>query len=150
MEFLPAVSASLRVLNDSLIRRAPAFHSADSFYNIFSNRHFNCETLFFGQTRSRKLFRTRLMRDPRWRVLAASFQRFLNSPRALETGRPPSLCRCSCCCRYRLFFILLSRRIQPGAALQVSSHFQEVMEAVRRHDCSSFLCPQARPGNVFF
>ncbi|KZC13488.1 hypothetical protein WN55_05039 [Dufourea novaeangliae] len=40
--------------------------------------------------------------------------------------------------------------IQPGAAVQVSSHFQEVMDAVRRHDCSSFLCPQARPGNVFF
>ncbi|XP_012284957.1 uncharacterized protein LOC105702169 [Orussus abietinus] len=40
--------------------------------------------------------------------------------------------------------------IQPSAAIQVSSHFQEVMEAVRRHDCSSFLCPQARPGNVFF
>ncbi|XP_066588936.1 uncharacterized protein [Prorops nasuta] len=40
--------------------------------------------------------------------------------------------------------------IQPGAAVQVSSHFAEVMEAVRRHDCSSFLCPQARPGNVFF
>lgn len=42
------------------------------------------------------------------------------------------------------------RRIQPGAAVQVSSHFQQVMDAVRRHDCSSFLCPQARPGNVFF
>ncbi|XP_076238089.1 uncharacterized protein LOC143181532 [Calliopsis andreniformis] len=41
-------------------------------------------------------------------------------------------------------------RIQPGAAAQVSSHFEEVMDAVRRHDCSSFLCPQARPGNVFF
>ena len=40
--------------------------------------------------------------------------------------------------------------IQPGAAVQVSSHFQQVMDAVRRHDCSSFLCPQARPGNVFF
>ncbi|XP_053974054.1 uncharacterized protein LOC128873965 [Hylaeus volcanicus] len=40
--------------------------------------------------------------------------------------------------------------IQPGPATQVSSHFQEVMDAVRRHDCSSFLCPQARPGNVFF
>ncbi|XP_078038695.1 uncharacterized protein LOC144470956 [Augochlora pura] len=40
--------------------------------------------------------------------------------------------------------------IQPGAAVQVSGHFQEVMDAVRRHDCSSFLCPQARPGNVFF
>ncbi|XP_043789372.1 uncharacterized protein LOC122713201 [Apis laboriosa] len=40
--------------------------------------------------------------------------------------------------------------IQPGAAIQVSSHFQQVMDAVRRHDCSSFLCPQARPGNVFF
>ncbi|KAG7199411.1 hypothetical protein KM043_014040 [Ampulex compressa] len=40
--------------------------------------------------------------------------------------------------------------IQPGAAVQVSSHFEEVMDAVRRHDCSGFLCPQARPGNVFF
>ncbi|XP_034183973.2 uncharacterized protein LOC117606073 [Osmia lignaria lignaria] len=40
--------------------------------------------------------------------------------------------------------------IQPGAAAQVSSHFQQVMDAVRRHDCSNFLCPQARPGNVFF
>ncbi|KAF3429137.1 hypothetical protein E2986_12027 [Frieseomelitta varia] len=40
--------------------------------------------------------------------------------------------------------------IQPGAVVQVSSHFQQVMDAVRRHDCSSFLCPQARPGNVFF
>ncbi|XP_076171889.1 uncharacterized protein LOC143148933 isoform X2 [Ptiloglossa arizonensis] len=40
--------------------------------------------------------------------------------------------------------------IQPGAAVQVSSHFQQVMDAVRRHDCSNFLCPQARPGNVFF
>ncbi|XP_011695625.1 PREDICTED: uncharacterized protein LOC105454603 [Wasmannia auropunctata] len=44
----------------------------------------------------------------------------------------------------------LLRLIQPGAAVQVSSHFEEVMDAVRRHDCSSFLCPQARPGNVFF
>ncbi|XP_043284782.1 uncharacterized protein [Venturia canescens] len=44
----------------------------------------------------------------------------------------------------------LLRLIQPEAAVQVSSHFQEVMEAVKRHDCSSFLCPQARPGNVFF
>lgn len=43
----------------------------------------------------------------------------------------------------------LLRLIQPGAAIQVSSHFEEVMDAVRRHDCSSFLCPQARPGNVF-
>ncbi|XP_014598477.1 PREDICTED: uncharacterized protein LOC106783965 [Polistes canadensis] len=40
--------------------------------------------------------------------------------------------------------------IQPGAAMQVSSHFEEVMDAIRRHDCSSFLCPQSRPGNVFF
>ncbi|KAI4497952.1 hypothetical protein M0802_007068 [Mischocyttarus mexicanus] len=40
--------------------------------------------------------------------------------------------------------------IQPGAAMQVSSHFEEVMDAIRRHDCSNFLCPQARPGNVFF
>ncbi|XP_046625805.1 uncharacterized protein LOC124307783 [Neodiprion virginianus] len=40
--------------------------------------------------------------------------------------------------------------IQPGAANQVSSHFEEVMDAIRRHDCSGFLCPQARPGNVFF
>ncbi|KAF7410513.1 hypothetical protein HZH68_004894 [Vespula germanica] len=40
--------------------------------------------------------------------------------------------------------------IQPGAAMQVSSHFEEVMDAIRRHDCSSFLCPQARPGNIFF
>ncbi|CAK9833700.1 hypothetical protein ANTRET_LOCUS10345 [Anthophora retusa] len=40
--------------------------------------------------------------------------------------------------------------IQPGAAVQVSNHFHQVMDAVRRHDCSSFLCPQARPGNVFF
>jgi hypothetical protein len=31
----------------------------------------------------------------------------------------------------------------------MSSHFEEVMNAVRRHDCSGFLCPQARPGNVF-
>ncbi|XP_018305367.1 uncharacterized protein [Mycetomoellerius zeteki] len=44
----------------------------------------------------------------------------------------------------------LLRLIQPGAAAQVSSHFEEVMDAVRRHDCSSFLCPQARPGNIFF
>ncbi|KAL6267439.1 hypothetical protein P5V15_000515 [Pogonomyrmex californicus] len=44
----------------------------------------------------------------------------------------------------------LLKLIQPGAAVQVSSHFEEVMDAVRRHDCSSFLCPQARPGNVFF
>nr|XP_012223773.1 PREDICTED: uncharacterized protein LOC105673021 [Linepithema humile] len=44
----------------------------------------------------------------------------------------------------------LLRLIQPGAAVQVSSHFEEVMSAVRQHDCSSFLCPQARPGNVFF
>ncbi|XP_072753931.1 uncharacterized protein [Anoplolepis gracilipes] len=43
----------------------------------------------------------------------------------------------------------LLRLIQPGAAAQVSSHFEEVMNAVRRHDCSIFLCPQARPGNVF-
>ncbi|XP_011882719.1 PREDICTED: uncharacterized protein LOC105570253 [Vollenhovia emeryi] len=43
----------------------------------------------------------------------------------------------------------LLRLIQPGAAVQVSSHFEEVMDAVRRHDCSNFLCPQARPGNVF-
>lgn len=43
----------------------------------------------------------------------------------------------------------LLRLIQPGAAVQVSSHFEEVMNAVRRHDCSVFLCPQARPGNVF-
>ncbi|XP_012541267.1 uncharacterized protein LOC105839476 [Monomorium pharaonis] len=43
----------------------------------------------------------------------------------------------------------LLRLIQPGAAVQVSSHFEEVMDAVRRHDCSRFLCPQARPGNVF-
>ncbi|KAM0734633.1 hypothetical protein ACS0PU_011452 [Formica fusca] len=43
----------------------------------------------------------------------------------------------------------LLRLIQPGAAVQVSSHFEEVMNAVRRHDCSIFLCPQARPGNVF-
>ncbi|XP_020710559.2 uncharacterized protein LOC105690470 [Athalia rosae] len=40
--------------------------------------------------------------------------------------------------------------IQPGAANQVSSHFEEVIDAIRRHDCSGFLCPQARPGNVFF
>ncbi|CAK9807098.1 hypothetical protein ANTPLA_LOCUS5152 [Anthophora plagiata] len=40
--------------------------------------------------------------------------------------------------------------IQPGAATQVSNHFHQVMDAVRRHDCSSFLCPQARPSNVFF
>ncbi|XP_018393415.1 PREDICTED: uncharacterized protein LOC108772392 [Cyphomyrmex costatus] len=43
----------------------------------------------------------------------------------------------------------LLRLIQPGAAVQVSNHFQEVMDAVRRHDCSSFLCPQTRPGNIF-
>lgn len=43
----------------------------------------------------------------------------------------------------------LLRLIQPGAAVQVSSHFEEVMNAVRRHDCSNFLCPQTRPGNVF-
>ncbi|XP_029159978.1 uncharacterized protein LOC114931982 [Nylanderia fulva] len=43
----------------------------------------------------------------------------------------------------------LLRLIQPGAAVQVSSHFEEVMNAVRRHDCSVFLCPQARPGNIF-
>ncbi|XP_015594066.1 uncharacterized protein LOC107267199 [Cephus cinctus] len=40
--------------------------------------------------------------------------------------------------------------IQPIAAAQVSSHFEEVMAAVRRHDCSSFVCFQSRPGNVFF
>ncbi|KAK2588375.1 hypothetical protein KPH14_004389 [Odynerus spinipes] len=40
--------------------------------------------------------------------------------------------------------------IQPEAAMQVSGHFEEVMDAIRRHDCSSFLCPQTRPGNVFF
>ncbi|XP_011301062.1 uncharacterized protein [Fopius arisanus] len=44
----------------------------------------------------------------------------------------------------------LLRSIQPEAAAQVSSHFHEVMDAVRRHDCSRFLCPQARPANVFF
>ncbi|XP_018049525.1 PREDICTED: uncharacterized protein LOC108687985 [Atta colombica] len=44
----------------------------------------------------------------------------------------------------------LLRLIQSGAAAQVSSHFEEVMDAIRRHDCSSFLCPQARPGNIFF
>ncbi|XP_058808717.1 uncharacterized protein LOC131674216 [Phymastichus coffea] len=44
----------------------------------------------------------------------------------------------------------LLRMIQPVAAVQVSSHFDEVMEAVRRHDCSVFSCPQARPANVFF
>ncbi|EFN75518.1 hypothetical protein EAI_03542 [Harpegnathos saltator] len=44
----------------------------------------------------------------------------------------------------------LLRLIQPGAAVHVSSHFEEVMHAIRRHDCSSFLCPQARPGNIFF
>ncbi|XP_014488098.1 PREDICTED: uncharacterized protein LOC106751647 [Dinoponera quadriceps] len=44
----------------------------------------------------------------------------------------------------------LLRLIQPGAVVHVSGHFEEVMHAVRRHDCSSFLCPQARPGNVFF
>ncbi|XP_015124998.1 uncharacterized protein LOC107046804 [Diachasma alloeum] len=44
----------------------------------------------------------------------------------------------------------LLRLIQPGAAVQVSSHFQEVMEAVRRHDCSRFQCPQTRPTDVFF
>ncbi|KYN15093.1 hypothetical protein ALC57_12635 [Trachymyrmex cornetzi] len=44
----------------------------------------------------------------------------------------------------------LLRLIQPGAAAQVSSHFEEVMDAVRRHDCSSFLCPQAKPSNIFF
>ncbi|XP_076764358.1 uncharacterized protein LOC143431472 [Xylocopa sonorina] len=38
--------------------------------------------------------------------------------------------------------------IQSGAAVQVSSDFQQVMDAVRKHDCSSFLCPQARPGNI--
>ncbi|XP_076621258.1 uncharacterized protein LOC143341847 [Colletes latitarsis] len=40
--------------------------------------------------------------------------------------------------------------VQSGVASQVSNHFQQVMDAVRRHDCSNFLCPQARPGNVFF
>ncbi|XP_043466526.1 uncharacterized protein LOC122501260 [Leptopilina heterotoma] len=40
--------------------------------------------------------------------------------------------------------------IQPGAAAQVSGHFEEVMEAVRRYDCSKFVCLQARPGNVFY
>ncbi|XP_032456563.1 uncharacterized protein LOC100122676 [Nasonia vitripennis] len=44
----------------------------------------------------------------------------------------------------------LLRMIQPIAAAQVSSHFDEVMDAVRRHDCSVFSCPQARPANVFF
>ncbi|KAL0117865.1 hypothetical protein PUN28_008926 [Cardiocondyla obscurior] len=43
----------------------------------------------------------------------------------------------------------LLRLIQPGAAAQVSNHFEEVMNAVRRHDCSTFLCPQAKPNNVF-
>ncbi|XP_050463380.1 uncharacterized protein LOC126857722 [Cataglyphis hispanica] len=43
----------------------------------------------------------------------------------------------------------LLKLIQPGAAVQVSSHFEEVMNAVRRHDCSIFLCPRATPGNVF-
>ncbi|XP_034941657.1 uncharacterized protein [Chelonus insularis] len=45
---------------------------------------------------------------------------------------------------------LYSKKItQPGAAQQVFNHFQEVMEAVRRHDCSRFSCPTAKPGNYF-
>ncbi|XP_063978337.1 uncharacterized protein LOC135163092 isoform X2 [Diachasmimorpha longicaudata] len=43
----------------------------------------------------------------------------------------------------------LLRLIQPEAAVQVSSHFHEVMEAVRRHDCSRFQCPQTRSTDVF-
>ncbi|XP_023246056.1 uncharacterized protein LOC106642046 [Copidosoma floridanum] len=38
----------------------------------------------------------------------------------------------------------LLRMIQPAAAVQVSAHFDEVMEAVRRHDCAVFSCPQAK------
>ena len=45
--------------------------------------------------------------------------------------------------------IFLISRIQPSAAVQVSSHFAEVMDAVRRHDCSVFACLQARPASVF-
>ncbi|XP_057329417.1 uncharacterized protein LOC130670183 isoform X1 [Microplitis mediator] len=44
---------------------------------------------------------------------------------------------------------LFGKIIQPGAAQQVSDHFQEVMEAVRRHDCSRFSCPTAQPENIY-
>ncbi|XP_044581359.1 uncharacterized protein LOC123262929 isoform X1 [Cotesia glomerata] len=36
---------------------------------------------------------------------------------------------------------LFRQVMQPEATQQVSHHFQEVMEAVRRHDCSRFACP---------
>ncbi|CAG5097479.1 Protein of unknown function [Cotesia congregata] len=38
---------------------------------------------------------------------------------------------------------LFRQVMQPEATQQVSHHFQEVMEAVRRHDCSRFACPAA-------
>ncbi|XP_011504440.1 PREDICTED: uncharacterized protein LOC105367430 [Ceratosolen solmsi marchali] len=42
------------------------------------------------------------------------------------------------------------KMIQPDAAIQVSTHFDQVMNAVRRHDCSIFSCSDTRPATVFF